>query len=474
MSVRLVRSFFKWTAGILVGTALGVGLGLGADLALPDSPITRGVWIGERRLPPDVSPASWLADRRAFIADQRIILRHGDEMHAFTFGELGIDIDIEATLHEAERVAHQGGPVRRIRESIQARRGEVEVPLTYMLLGNKARAALEKLAPALDRTPADARLDLESRKKIPHVEGQTLDVEATLALMAVAQHADGEVLSLVVKRTEPAVTTDDLSAVDIERIVSSYETTFHTFGTGVGRSVNIQRAARYIDGLVVKPGEVFSFNHHVGPRTIDRGFTWAPEIQGDEMTTGVGGGTCQTSSTLFAAALFGALEIVERRSHSRPSSYAPMGLDATVAYPSTDLQLRNNLSFPIMIHAFLPKPGTVRVEILGGNPVAKVKYAYGVGRVEDFVRRITVKSFLSPGKRIKRQKGSRGYDVTSLVTISYFDGRTEERNYYSGYRPAPEVFWVAPGYDEAELPPLPDHAKGIEGRQLEDATFASF
>ena len=194
---------------------------------------------------------------------------------------------------------------------------------------------------------------------------------------------------------------------------------------------------------------------------------------GDEMTTGVGGGTCQVSSTLHVAALFGALEILERQSHSRPSSYTQMGLDATVSFPTVDLKIRNSMPFAVMIHAFVPEPTkeldkrmhrALRVELLGGEPVAKVEYRFGIGRAEDFTRRIYVKSFLPPGKRIKHQKGTRGYDVTSLVTLRFFDGRVEERSYFSGYRPAPEVFWVAPGYDEKELPPLPDHAKGVEDR----------
>jgi hypothetical protein len=113
----------------------------------------------------------------------------------------------------------------------------------------------------------------------------------------------------------------------------------------------------------------------------------------------------------------------------------------------------------------------VRVEILGAEPVADVEYTYGIGHVEDFMRRITVKSHLAPGTRVRRQKGSRGMDVSSVVTIKWKTGRIEQRTFFSGYRPAPEVFWIAPGYDESELPPLPDHAMGIEGRS--DSIYAS-
>jgi vancomycin resistance protein YoaR len=207
---------------------------------------------------------------------------------------------------------------------------------------------------------------------------------------------------------------------------------------------------------------MMSFNDVVGPRTRERGFALAPEILGDEMQMGYGGGTCQASSTLHVAALFGALEIVERQAHSRPSSYTQMGLDATVSYPRSDLKIRNPLPYPVLIHAFLPRPSAVRVEILGGDPVARVEYAYAVTDAEDFVRRVDVKQELAPGQRLLHQRGIRGFEVVSLVKLHYLDGREDQRQYASGYRPTPEIYWVAPGYDPDELPPLPEHAKRPE------------
>src|SRR5690606_15307022 len=97
----------------------------------------------------------------------------------------------------------------------------------------------------------------------------------------------------------------DLTRVDVGRVVASFETTFSLWGSGAGRAVNIANAARKIDGIVLSPGEVFSFNERVGPRTQENGFTMAPEIQGDETVNGWGGGACQLASTLYAAALFG-------------------------------------------------------------------------------------------------------------------------------------------------------------------------
>jgi vancomycin resistance protein YoaR len=387
-----------------------------------------------------------------------------DRFFETTLGEVGVEVDIAATIEQAGAPGHRGTLRKRLRETWRARRGEIDVPLVWAVREAKARAYLGRIAPLVVRAPVDARLDLAARAKIYEQTGRVLDIDATLRALGEGKHDDEETIDLVVQTVPAKVTWLDLTRVEVDRVVSSFETTFSLFGTGAGRAVNIKRAASKIDGVVLMRGSVLSFNEQVGPRTTENGFTLAPEIQGDELRPGIGGGTCQAASTLHAAALFGALRIVDRQSHSRPSSYMRMGLDATVSFPLVDLKIENTLPYPVMIHAFLPNPTTIRVEILGGEPIAKVEYAYGVGETEDFVRRITVKSFLEPGRRIRQQKGSRGYDVTSFVRVLYHDGRLEQRHYFSDYRPAPEVFWVAPGYDEAELPPLPQHAKGVEGR----------
>ena len=448
-----------------VGSALGVGLGVTAHHVLPSSPVAAGVYIGERRPPEDTPVTEWLMARSAALKKKAVHLRQGDVVIDTTLGELGVSIDVNATLELAGKVGHEGSLVKRVLEGRKARRGEILVPLVYFTDREKAGAYLDKIADRFYRAPVDAKLDIEHKKRIVEIDGQALDVDGTINVIAAAHHdAEEETIDLVLKPVQANVTTNDLANVDIEKVLSTYETTFATWGEGVGRSGNIKNAASKIDGTILLPGQVFSFNEKVGPRTAENGFVMAPEIQGDELVTGYGGGTCQVSSTLHAASMFGALEIVDRQNHSRPSSYVPPGMDATVAYPIVDLKVKNNMSFPIMIHAWLPKPTVIRVELLGGDPVAKVTYAYGVGHVEDFVRRIKVVGYYPPGRVYRKQKGTRGMDVTSVVTIHRNDGRVEERKYFSGYRPSPEVLWVAPGYSDTDLPPLPEHAKGVEDR----------
>lgn len=456
-------------AVVAAGSVLGAGVGLGVHAVWPDSPLVEGIYLGERRLPDDESPATWLAARNEALQGTELTLLVDGQAIPATWAELGVEIDVLETMRVAKEIGHRGGVVQRLREAHAARKGEIDVPLVVRTSGIVATQLLKKLAPSVEKAPVDARLDIANRLKIPDVPGRRLDVAASVQAIDEAIASGAPYAELAVELVEARVTLDQLARVEVEKVVSTWETTYHVLGSGVGRATNIRTAASRIDGIVLAPGQVLSFNEAVGPRTLERGFTWAPEIQGDEMTTGVGGGTCQVSTTLFAAALHAAMGVVERQSHSRPSSYAPLGLDATVSWPQVDLKVRNDLPYPIMIHAFIPEDDQklhdkIRVEILGGAPVATVTYSYGIARSENFERRVTVKENLAPGKRIKRQKGSRGYSVSSVVNLSFLDGRTEQRTWFSGYRPAPEVFWVGPGYDERELPPLPDHCDGVEGR----------
>jgi vancomycin resistance protein YoaR len=455
---------------LLVG--LGVltcsGGGAASYRFLPRSPVVRGLSIGERVLPDGgTSPAAWLAGRKDVYRNRSVRLHYGDHVFETTLGALGVELDVNATVSEAARVGHSGSPWKRLRDAERARHGKIEVPLQWSVDEAKARALLATYAPEIARAPVNAKLDLDHHLRIADEPGLELDVEGSLAAIREAGHDDEEMLELKVKAVPAKVTADSLANVNIEKVVSAWETNFSLQGMGENRAINIKTAISKFDGTVLAPGEVFSFNAAVGPRSKENGFALAPEIQGDELQYGYGGGTCQSSSTLYAAALFAALDIVERQSHSRPSSYTKMGLDATVSYPTTDLKIKNTLPYTVLIHAFFPKPTSVRVEILGGDPVAKVHYSLSAGPAQDFVRRVTVKPYFPPGKRVKHQRGVPGFDVTSTVTINYLDGRVEEKKYYSGYRPTPEVYWVSPNYAE-ELPPLPEHAKGVEEKKKKE------
>ena len=131
-------------------------------------------------------------------------------------------------------------------------------------------------------------------------------------------------------------------------LISAYTT---TTTKDKNRNTNIDLSARAISGRVVEPGEIFSFNAATGERTAEKGYKEAPAIAGGQSRDEVGGGVCQTSSTLFNAAVRADIEILERNPHAWPSSYIEKGFDATVNYPGLDMKFRNNTEWPIFIIA---------------------------------------------------------------------------------------------------------------------------
>lgn len=131
-----------------------------------------------------------------------------------------------------------------------------------------------------------------------------------------------------------------------------------------GRVNNIRLSLAAINNTIVFPGEVFSFNEVVGERTPEKGYKPAPVIYGESVADGVGGGICQTSTTLYNAVRRAELEIVERRMHSIAPSYIRHGMDATVAWPHTDFKFRNNSEYPIIVKGEI-QGWRVRVWIVG-------------------------------------------------------------------------------------------------------------
>lgn len=136
-------------------------------------------------------------------------------------------------------------------------------------------------------------------------------------------------------------------AAGYSNLLSAY-TTYFIAGT-TGRNTNIKLAASYINGTILLPGEEFSYNNTVGVRSAERGFQYANIFVGQTKVPGLGGGVCQVSSTLFCAALFGAMTITERSPHSMKVDYSYAGYDATVSYGYVDFKFKNDLDVPVKI-----------------------------------------------------------------------------------------------------------------------------
>lgn len=193
--------------------------------------------------------------------------------------------------------------------------------------------------------------------KTPEVNGFTLDKEKLFdaVVTAVTQEKPVE-LPLV---EAPKKLSDEQLAA-IKDVVSEFSTRFPA--SNRPRCANIKLAQSKINGLILLPGESFSYNETVGPRTIKAGFQLAGVYKNGRHDTGIGGGICQVSTTLYNAALFANLPIKQRLNHSMPVPYVPVGRDATVNYGAIDLAFTNTFSTPIAIAAeYLPGKLTFRI-----------------------------------------------------------------------------------------------------------------
>jgi len=192
--------------------------------------------------------------------------------------------------------------------------------------------------------PTDARLQVGSGKVIPARRGLEIDVARTLERVVRAR--PGEAVSSALIPIDPAFTERDIAR--ITRNIGDY----HTWVWGSEERLhNVALAARRLDHSLVMPGELFSFNEVVGPRTAAEGYKPAPVLVGQGTAMDAGGGVCQVASTLFNAVLAARLEVVERHPHSRPVEYVPKGRDATVLYDSLDFKFRNNTDEAIIIRS---------------------------------------------------------------------------------------------------------------------------
>jgi vancomycin resistance protein YoaR len=208
----------------------------------------------------------------------------------------------------------------------------------------------------------------------------------------------------------PKVKSKDLEDIDISTVLGYWETHYSSTGVDSDRTYNLKVGADHLNGHILKPHEVFSFNEVVGDRTEKEGYRVAPVIQGGELIDGLAGGMCQIASTLHAAAFFAGLDIVSSTPHSRPSSYITMGLDSTVVYPSVDLKLSNPYDFPVVMH-YSVNQGAVKVELLGKERPHRVIFEREIKTETPFPTETRLDPEAPAGQTFKLQEGYPGYTL---------------------------------------------------------------
>lgn len=374
----------------------------------------------------------------------------GDRVLITTYGDLGVTLDVEATLDQAWAVGRSGSWWQRLGFFWPGRRHEVEV--VYRYDKDKGLIELEHLVGALRQDPQDASLKVDSQGKIqvvPAREGWMVDIEELwAALKTSVTWYSGEPIKIPVARLMPTVTTEEIVRRGITRPVASYRTFFNP--AEENRVHNIRLAAQALDGIWVAPGVEISFNEIVGPRTPERGYVEALVIESLEFAPGIGGGVCQVSTTLYNAALRAGLTVVERQPHGLAVSYVPPGLDATVAYGFIDLKLRNDTPYWFWLKAAVLEDNLV-FTFYGPQQAPSIEVTAEVLKEIPPPCEVIKDGHLPLGRMIVEKEGQPGFSVR--VKRRWLDGVKvwEEVVSQDYYPPLPKVVRLGTGRAEDKL-----------------------
>jgi vancomycin resistance protein YoaR len=240
---------------------------------------------------------------------------------------------------------------------------------TLRIGGVGADKYFRRLRARVDRSPRDAdwAIFTSGVRVIPDRPGLTADVPATArSLLTAALSPANRVARLAVETTPAERSTAEAEAMGITGLVSSYQT---FYGGDANRIHNVQLVARLVDHALIPPGATFSFNGTTGERTAARGFREAPVIINGELETGLGGGVCQVSTTVFNTAYEAGLPVVERTNHSLYIGHYPQGRDATVNYPDLDLRFVNDTGHWLLLRTWVGSSSLVVA--LYGTPTGR-------------------------------------------------------------------------------------------------------
>lgn len=281
----------------------------------------------------------------------------------------------------------------------------------------------------VNKDPINAKISTSGGQPqiISEVSGKKID-DAKLKeeLQALIETHKNEVanVDVDVESVDANITSDKIKPIDT--LVSSFTTSYTT--SSYGRAVNIGLAAKTISGIILLPGDTFSFNDVVGDTTADKGYQPAGVIVGDKIEQDYGGGICQVSTTLYNALMKMNLRPTERHPHNLPVSYVPIGTDAAIAYGYLDFKFKNDFDRPLYIEA-ISQNGQLTFNIYSNSSVIDKNRTYklrnevyetlnpSISYVED--------ATLNVGEEKVLQKASQGYKARSYLDI-YENGNLVE------------------------------------------------
>lgn len=313
-------------------------------------------------------------------------------------------------------------------------------------------ASLEDVIEGVGRPAKDAGFKVVKGGKIEITGSEVglgLDATATAADMGrTLEAAEERVAPLRLMQVQPRRTTEQAERMGVRERIGHY-TTMYASGAR-SRVNNIHLLARTIDGELVGPGETFSLNGAVGPRTAAKGYKEAPAIVNGRLLPQLGGGICQVGTTVFNSVFFAGLPVVERRNHSFYISHYPVGRDATVSWGGPDLKFRNDTGHWLMIDTYYTS-SSLSIDLYGTDPGLEVSYTTSDwSDARPFVSVTKTDPSLPAGVKVIEDGGVRGGEVTVVRKVTK-DGRLVRKDaFVSRYRPKDEIVRIGAAVSQVQ------------------------
>lgn len=464
----------SWRGVALAGGALllsllivGVGVASALQRGLRSDRISQGVRVSGVSVGGMTAPQALEALRPAAgdVGKQPVELSCGEDHWTVSRSELGVSLDMEATVGEALDVGHRGNAIQAWRDRRKAAASGVDLDFTVKVDRERLNSALLRLASKVLVAAKPASVIFNRETHGIHIDkgkiGRALDAAAT------AESIERELGSLRTAEVEIVVTERRVSPTyDDLKHINAVVGTFNTkYAEGESnRSSNIRLAASKLNGKFLEPGARLSYNQTVGQRTEAAGFKKAHVYEEGEVRDGIGGGICQVSTTLYNAALIAGLKIIQRRPHMMPVAYVPTGRDATVDWNSgIDLVVENCLAHSVQLLTF-SGGGSLTVLFVGAasDKPEKVEIVRSAVATDSFATTKIPDSSLPAGEIAVDTPGRSGHSVTVHRVIKRAGGaEKKELLSHDVYAKRNEVVRIGP--DAPEEPAEDEHAKTVPG-----------
>ncbi|KLU66440.1 vancomycin B-type resistance protein VanW [Desulfosporosinus acididurans] len=374
----------------------------------------------------------WAKDK---LEESRVLLYNETEI-PITLKELGFEVDVEKTLENAQQRQNQP-------QSQSQNQNNVNV-IPSVLKANPELAAkvLKEKFKKFNQPAKDATFKIQNDKVVitPAQKGRKVEVDQLInnlqnsSLSEVPSKIKAPLVEVPAK-----VTTESIESLS-GSVLGEFSTKFAVGETN--RSANLTAAAKALDGKVINPGAVFSFNNAVGPREPQTGYKEAYVIINGEYVKGTGGGVCQVSSTLYNAVLLSNFEVVERKHHDVAVSYIPAGQDATVNYPNIDFKFRNNTGSLAYMRTEV-KPGVLTIKLYGKKTGKTVRLERQIVKVRNYKTIRRYDSKLPRGRVKVDQIGTKGIVVNVWKVIQDEKGHvTKQFLGRDSYEPANRILLI--------------------------------